>query len=187
MKASLFVGVTLVLSVFSALAFECKVIEPEPENRRYSRALIDGQKGVPRTVQIVYFSPSDTSFNHEVVENIQHEIQNIRFFYGQQMDKHGHGWTTFGIETDIQSKPIVHEIKGEHPESYYRDNGILRTVRHELESKFDTSANIYLIVVELVNWNKIDGADGRGGRFGKTGGMVLVPDEYWLRIGTGRG
>ena len=185
MKISLFTGVVLFLSTLSVFAFECRVIEPEIDNRRYARNQIDVRKGVPRTVQIVYFSPNDTFFNPEVVENIQREIQNIRAFYAQQMEKHGHGWTTFRVETDIQNKPIVHEIKGQHPESYYRDNGIQRSIHHELETKFDIFANIYLIVVELVNRNKIDGADGRGARFGKTGGMVLVPDEYWLRIAQG--
>ena len=185
MKTLLFAGVSLFLSTFSALAFECKVIALELGNRRYYRNQVDLHKGTPRTVQLVYFAPSDISFNSEVVEDIQREIQNVRVYYGQQMEKNGHGWTTFRVETDEQGVPKVHKVKGKHPEFYYHENGMYGGVLRELELKFDIYSNIYLVVIELIKWNAIDGAGGVGGRFGKTGGMALVPGEQGLMIGDG--
>lgn len=183
-------GLTIIVSTFlfflqtsTSLAFECRVIEPE-FGRHYARMNENLEKGNPRTVQLVYFAPSDREFRPEVVENLQREIQNIRLFYGDQIRKHTNKWMSFNIKTDAREKPVVHQFRGKHPESYYQDNGVYNNVFHEIGSKFDTSANIYLVVVELLNRDKIDGADGRGFRNNsKHSGMAIVPDQYWLRFG----
>ena len=177
------IGVVLGLTMlFSASAFECKVIEPEYESQRYNRNLGNLKKGKPRTVQLVYFAPNDTVHQPETIEKIKHQIQLVRLFYIQQMMKHGYGQQNFLVETDRQGNPIVRLINGQHPESYYHTNGVYRGIRYELESKFDLLSNIYLVVVELVQHGKIDGADGRAGRFGKAGGMALLPDRPGFRI-----
>ena len=85
------------------------------------KQLADRNKGEPRTVRMIYFLPNDRPYRQEVVDLMKIRIREVQTFYGEQMQAHGYGNTTFRLETDAQGEPLVHRLDGQFPESYYLD------------------------------------------------------------------
>ena len=133
-----------------------------------SKQALNLNVGPPRTVRTIYFLPNDRTFRASVVDSMKRTIRQIQTFYGEQMQAHGYGYKTFDIETDAQGEPIVHRLDGQHPGGHYR-NSRTRPAYDEFRREFDSTANVYLIVV--------DTSGGRGGvarRSGKSGGFGMV-------------
>ena len=131
---------------------------PRPAGKR----LADLDVGEPRTVRMIYFLPNDRPFRQEVVDSMKVVIRRVRTFYAEQMEAHGYGNTTFQIETDAQGEPLVHRVDGQHGVSKYIDDphAIVFT---EIREVFDTSANVYVAVIDG------GGSPARGGGW-KSGG-----------------
>ena len=151
-------------------------------NRRYARSAVANLNiGEPRTVRLIYFLPNDRPYRAEVVRQMKDEILNIQAFYAEQMAVHGYGEVTFRVETDSQDKPMVQDVIGKHPDSYYLDR-TLDTVYLEIDEMFDLNANVYLIVIDnginTISYSRGRDAVGRGVRMGKSGGFVLLPSEF---------
>ena len=151
-------------------------------NRRYARTTAANlDVGEPRTVRLIYFLPNDRPYRTDVVQRMKHKILNIQTFFAEQMEAHEYGKITFRIETDSQDEPMVHDVTGKHPDSYYLDR-TLDTVYPEIEEMFDFNANVYLIVIDngidTISYSGGRAAGGRGGRRGKSGGFVLLPSEF---------
>ena len=135
--------------------------------------------GVPRTVRMIYFLPNDWPYRAEVVDSMKTVIVQSQAFYREQMQAHGYGDWTFGIETDAQGEPLVHRVDGQHPFSHY-DNTLGWAVMEELEQTFDLDANIYFIVLAADALRQGNGqpAGGVGRRLTKIGGYLVVPDRF---------
>ena len=137
--------------------------------------------GEPRTVRLIYFLPSDRSFNADVVDSMQTRIRRIQTFYGQQMQAHGYGNRTFQFETDDQGEPLVHRVDGPYPESeylrFYRMIGVGNVYR-DLEQAFDFRKNVYFIVVDHSTSNLWDNVAGFASQWSKNGGFALVPSDF---------
>ena len=151
-------------------------------NRRYARTTAANLNvGEPRTVRLVYFLPNDRPYRADVIQRMKDEILNIQTFFAEQMEVHGYGEVTFRIETDSQDEPMVHDVIGKHPDSYYLDR-TLDTVYPEIEEMFNLNANVYLIVIDngmdTISYSSGRAAGGRGGRRGKSGGFVLLPSGF---------
>ena len=159
------------------------VLEPEPLHAKgAAKRLGDLDSGEPRTVRLLYFRPDDRPFRAEVVDSMKTSIRWIQAFFAQQMQAHGHGDRTFRFETDAEGEPVVHRLSGQHPDSHYISgyiSGGSATV--EIGEAFDLAANIYFTVIDN-STGLIDGAAGRGGRWGgkKVGGLVQLPSLYTL-------
>ena len=125
--------------------------------RPAGKPLADLNVGEPRTVRMIYFSPSDHPHRAAVVDSMKTMIRQIQTFYAEQMKAHGYGNKTFRIETDAQGEPLVHRVSGPH---YY---GVWET--------FDRDTNVYLVFADVE-----DTAAGRGGRWTKNGGEGIVFD-----------
>ena len=121
--------------------------------------------GAPRTVRMIYFLPNDRRFSTEVNEKIKVVIRQVQAFYAEQMQAHGYGNKTFRFETNAQGAPLVHLVRGKHPESIYDASMIF----DEIEEIFDIRENIYFITADLSQWRAV------GTRLGKTGGVALNP------------
>ena len=136
--------------------------------------------GEPRTVRLIYFTPSDRPYRADVVQRMKDEILSIQTFYAEQMQAHGYGFTTFRVETDSQGEPMVHHVNGRHPDSYYLDNPLVN-VFPEIDQTFNRETNIYLIVIDnsIHRINSGTGCPrGVGGRRGKYGGFASVSGEF---------
>ena len=149
-----------------------------------SKQALNLNVGRPRTVRMIYFLPNDRPFRASVVDSMKRTIRQIQTFYREQMQAHGYGNTTFGIETDALGEPMIHRLDGIHSDSYYLDN-TSRTVLDEVERVFDRDANVYLVVIDnSTNKIGIDGGEsvaGVGGNLGKVGGYGLVHGAFLFK------
>ena len=153
--------------------------------RPAAKPLADLNAGEPRTVRMIYFLPNDWSYRAEVVDSMKTVIKQSQTFYREQMQAHGYGDWTFGIETDAQGEPLVHRVDGQHPFSHY-DNTLGNAVVAELEQTFDLDANIYFIVLGTDALRQGNGqpAGGVGGRRTKNGGDAMVSNESLIGGGS---
>ena len=147
--------------------------------RPAAKRAADLNVGEPRTVRIIYFLPNDWPYRADVVDSMKTVIKQAQTFYAEQMQAHGYGNWTFGIETDVQGEPMVHRVDGKHPFSHY-DNTLGTAVVAELEQTFDLDANIYFIVLGTDALRQGSGAPagGVGDRRTKNGGDLVVPDRF---------
>ena len=147
--------------------------------RPAGKALEALDAGEPRTVRMIYFLPNDRPYSAEVVQKMKDEILRIQTVYAEQMQAHGHGNTTFRIETDAQGDPRVHRVDGRHPNSHYLQHSTSNEVLDEIDPIFDIEANVYLIVIDsrdsILSRGRAVG--GVGSRSSKIGGFALVDGE----------
>ncbi len=152
-----------------------------PAHGPAAKGLAVADAGDSRTVRLIYFLPSDRSFNSDVVDSMKAVIPRIQALYGQQMGAHGYGNGTFRIEADDQGGPMVHRVDGPHPETEYLGSYRMvgaGNVYRDLEQAFDFRKNIYFVVVDHSTGNLWDSVKGIAGRWSKEGGFALVPSGF---------
>ena len=146
------------------------------------KAATQATLGPPRTVRLFYFLPSDRPYRQEVEDSIKVMIKQLQSFYGDQMDAHGYGYTTFDYEADSDGEPLVHRIDGDHADVVYKRNTI-RPVLYEVQRVHSPRCTIQFIVVDhsAEGWLGLDGTPigGGGGISGPPkSGYVILPNEY---------
>ncbi len=151
-------------------------------NRRYARTTAANlDVGEPRTVRVIYLLPNDRTHRTDVVQRLKDEILTVQALYAEWMGVHGYGEVTFRVETDSQDEPMVHDVIGKYPDSYYLDR-TFDTVYAEVEERFNLNANVYLIVIDnsidAISYRDDRTAAGRGIRLGKSGGLVLLSGGF---------
>ena len=131
-------------------------------------------RGEPRTVRVVLFSPSDRPFRISLADSIKSAIKQSQIFFGEQMQAHGYGYKTFQYETDAMGEPVVHRVEGQHPESHYFEKtpGVLHALwAREIEQVFDIEENIYVFYRDI---SKFTGP-ATGYRWSKKRGYASLP------------
>ncbi len=129
--------------------------------------------GEPRTVRLFYFLPNDRPYRQEVVAAMKTGMLEVQSFYAEQMAAHGHGNTTFTIETDAQGEPIVHRIDGDNSDSRYASRGY---TDGEIARAFDTSTMISVIVMDVSHYP----ARGQGTGNKSSGWLIIYEDWDWF-------
>ena len=152
----------------------CLPVDPEQWQRDKPRPAgkwaADLDVGEPRTVRLFYFLPNDRPYRTEVVDSMKTGILDLQTFFGEQMETHGRGNTTFQIETDDQGDPVVHRVDGDYTDSHYSSRGY---TEGEIKRAFDNSKNIMLIVMDV----SARTAHGRG-TGSKSSGWAMVYGEW---------
>ena len=146
--------------------------------RSAGKALTDLNRGEPRTVRIIYFLPTDLPYRAAGVDSIKSKMRQAHTFFGNQMSAHGYEHQNFRFETDAAGQPLVHRVDGQHPTSHYTASAILE----EIDSVFDISENVYLIVIDTASIGGPGGPAGVGRRVGKNGGFALVGRLFLTQI-----
>ena len=141
--------------------------------------------GEPRTVQLIYFVPNGRPYRKKVVEKMKDEICDIQTFYAEQMQAHGYGPKTFRFETDQEGKAVVYYISGKRSDGDYLGDPF-GTISKEIERKFDTTRNIYFVVLDKGTERINRGSESRGkagvaSRWGN-GGVALVTDKFKSQV-----
>ena len=114
-------------------------------------------------VRAIYFIPKDREPDPNMDEKFDTLIKDVQQFYADQMEAHGFGRKTFTLETDESGKILVHHMKGEFNEAYYRDANC-RNVPEEISTKFDSSKNSNLVIVDTsLNFIAFARVDRSGG------------------------
>ena len=167
----------------------CGVIDSKHiDNRNYARSMTANlNAGEPRTVRMIHFLPNSGVSSGGVVQKMKMAIRETQSFYTAQMphtiivsNTGTHEKQAFQIETNRDDEPIVHTIRGEHPDNYYRDkhhSDIFDAVWNEIKQTFHIGANVYLVAISNGS-STIGDVKGVGGRAGKTGGMALVSADF---------
>ena len=121
-------------------------------------------------VHVIYFVPSDQTPQNQVHSTIDTQLKAVQTFYAQQMKAHGYGEKTFELETDRKGKVVTHTMIGSHPDAHYI-SGTLEKVESEIQNRFNTGTEIYVVFVDLSN----ERVDGNCGIARYEGGPVLIP------------
>ncbi|MDE3258594.1 MAG: fibronectin type III domain-containing protein [Gemmatimonadota bacterium] len=129
--------------------------------------------GEPRTVRLFYFLPNDRPYRAEVVDSMKAGILDLQTFYAEQMETHGHGYTTFQIESDDQGDPAVHVVDGDYGDSRYSSRGY---TDGEIGRAFDNASNIILIVMDV----SASSAHGRGTGVKDSGWAMVYGEWNWF-------
>ena len=94
-------------------------------------------------VRLIYFVPHNRPPTPNIEAKMRALIKDVQQFYAEQMEAHGFGRKTFGIETDPTGTPVVHHIVGKHTDGYSAAK-----VAEEMSQHFDVSNGFHLIVIE---------------------------------------
>ena len=121
-----------------------------------------------RTVQLIYFRPSDRPLQQNIDTKLDTMIKEAQRFYAEQMESYEFGRKTFRVETDSNEKAIVHHINGQFTDAYYQEDPWSRAWE-EIESQF-SSANIYILFLDV----SVDTFCGAAS-YGTVSGRILIP------------
>ena len=139
--------------------------------------------GQTRKLRLIYFLPNDRTFNPDVVDTMKARIPRIRTFFRNQMQSNGKGAMTFEYETDALGDPVIHRFDAPNSDaSYLRSYRMVGVgnVFWDLKSTFDTSRNIFFIVVDHSTYNNLGWGNvaGFGGRWADNRGYALLPASF---------
>ncbi len=99
-------------------------------------------------VRLIYFLPINRRSQLNIDTKLDRLIKDTQQFYADQMQNRGFDRKTFTFETDTTGRAVVHRINGRFTSHYYHTETVDK-VMEEVEKQFDTSKNIYLIVVDV--------------------------------------
>ena len=99
-------------------------------------------------VRLIYFLPRNRLSQSDIETKLDTLMKDVQELYAEQMQSHGFGRKTFTFETDTTGKVMVHHLNGRFTDQYYHTETINK-VMEEVDEQFDTSKNIYLIVVDV--------------------------------------
>ena len=115
--------------------------------------------GEPYTVRLIYFLPSDRQPQPDIDTQMDKLIKDVQQVFARGMEQHGFGRKTFTFEADTTGKAVVHHVNGQFTAKYYYEISGLRgsfdKVAKEIYEQFDTSRNIYLVIVDIDNFGGI--------------------------------
>ena len=160
-------------------AHVCGVIDYPPDNHRsaslnrnYAQApAANLNVADPYTVRLIYFLPSDRQPRPYIDTQINTLIKEVQQGYANDMDRYGFGRKTFTFETDVMGKAVVHHLNGQFTADYY-EHKTFDKVEKKVNEQFDTSQNIYLIVID--SGYPISGMGGRATLGDGGGGIALI-------------
>ncbi len=110
--------------------------------------------GEPHSMRLIYFLPNDRQPRPNIDIELDTFIKEAQQYYANVMEYHGFGRKTFRFETDVTGKAVVHHVKGRFDDAYYQ-NPLQGSwiVWEEIEEQFDTSRNIFLLVLDNISEN----------------------------------
>jgi hypothetical protein len=73
----------------------------------------------PKKLHVVYFTPSDRAPDDHYAQRLEAILEDIRRFYGQQMERLGFEDKTFLMDRDARGNLIIHIVKGKEPASAF--------------------------------------------------------------------
>ena len=123
------------------------------------------------SVKLVYFLPSDRPPRPDRIEALRQLIKDAQEFYADEMERHGYGRKTFGIETDTDGELVVHQLDGRFNENYYYEPLTDFKVWEEVFGHFDDFKHVYFIAIDMSS-ERLDGGNSCG-----LGGSMFFPSN----------
>ena len=101
-------------------------------------------------VRIIYFIPNDREPRQNMDTQLVGLIQLAQEYFADLMENQGFSRKTFRVESDSAGKVVVHHVRGQFNDAYYQNPASGSwIVWEEIEEQFDTSRNIYLLVLDI--------------------------------------
>ena len=101
-------------------------------------------------VRIIYFIPNDREPRQNMDTHLVGLIQLAQERFADLMENQGFSRKTFRVESDSAGKVVVHHVRGQFNDAYYQNPASGSwIVWEEIEEQFDTSSNIYLLVLDI--------------------------------------
>ena len=101
-------------------------------------------------VRIIYFIPNDREPRQNMDTHLVGLIQLAQEHFADLMESQGFSRKTFQIESDATGNVVVHYVRGRFNDAYYQNpSSGSWIVWEEIEEQFDTSSNIYLLVLDI--------------------------------------
>ena len=153
--------------------------ETRPESQfAAGKRVLNLNSGTPRTVRLIHFVPDGSPFRVTVADSIRRAIHRVQTFYAEQMQAHGYGNNSFSIETGEDGQAVILRVTGQRHGGHYAGEGRHSAVFSKIRQTYDTSANIYLAIID-----NIQSTIAKGSRLGKNGGEASVDaDLTWETI-----
>ncbi len=134
-------------------------------------------------VRTIYFVPKDRESNPDMDRKLDALMKSAKQFYADLMEYHGFGEKTFRLETDATGNTKVHHVTGNFNDAYYLDRSTLNgslIVWDEIEEQFDTSKNIYVLILDTSDGIVIEDRNlgGLGGGDSHSGNVLLPASNY---------
>ena len=119
-------------------------------------------------VRIIYFIPNDREPRQNMDTHLVGLIQLAQERFADLMENQGFSRKTFRVESDSAGKVVVHHVRGQFNDAYYQNPASGSwIVWEEIEEQFDTSSNIYLLVLDISS----EFLDGTGDDTGGVAGL----------------
>lgn len=133
-------------------------------------------------VRLIYFVPKDVQPRPDINAQLDTHIKGVQRLLADEMERHGFGRKTFQFETDVHGNAVVHHIKGQAADSYYRQDPFGKVSDEILEQEqFDREKDIYLVALDrkreiLEGFGELCGVQPQAGIYGwNEGGAALIP------------
>ena len=98
-------------------------------------------------IRAIYIQPTDASAPRaDVIQKFKRTLEDVRYFYRQQMETHGYGPKTFRLQTNNTGEPIVQIIRGRHDMATY-GGSTASVIDAELHDRFNSQNTIYVVLV----------------------------------------
>ena len=125
-------------------------------------------------VRLIYFRPNDRLSRQGIDTELDILIRWSQYFFAEQMQNYG--GKTFAFETDANGYARVHHVTGKFTDAYYHHDTYDKVVQ-EVAERFDTSRDVFLIVVDVSSeFINNEGTCGIGG-----GSWRSHDSELWQR------
>ena len=99
-------------------------------------------------VRMIYFLPRDRSSQPDIWTKLDRLITDVQSFYADEMERNGFGRKTFTFETDEEGETLVYRVDGQFNDWHYHTQ-TQEKVYAEVDSQFDMTKHVYLIVVDI--------------------------------------
>lgn len=102
------------------------------------------QEFVVKSICIV---PTDALLpDDNVINRFKNVVEDVRYFYEKEMERHGYGSKTFHLETDKEGKPVFEVINGKYSKNEYMGN-----TADYAKQDLPVSNNVYIALIAGVN------------------------------------
>ena len=126
-------------------------------------------------VRVIYFLPWQQPPDPNIDTRLDTMVKEVQTFFADEMERHGYGRKTFTLETDAQGKTKVHRVDGQLDDKNYLQNSW--KIWQEVRTQFDTSRDIYLVLLQI-STEVLSGGTACGfGSGGSVSGGGLVPSS----------
>lgn len=117
----------------------------------------DGDVKADRPLIITLFTGSDTEPAPKYRERLTRTMQHIQSFYADEMDRHGFGPMTFGLQYEEDDLLKIHVVRGDQPNDKYsgKDGKAIRAkaLEHLKQQGIDGNKQTVVIFCNLTKWD----------------------------------